>query len=742
MAKVESFRFWCQKVLPLVYDESLSYYELLCKVVEYLNNTIAAVNENTEDVAQMRTELTQFKADINATVLRLETYMNNYFDNLDVQQEINNKLDAMAASGALTNLMKPYIDTMTAGFDSRITQAQEDADTANDRISNIINLPEGSTTLDAELADIRVGADGVTYASAGDAVRGQYTKLHNVLNPVADFITGSLSANSTAYFAFNITAGHTYRLYNNTSDFISATTRETQSGSNIDDLGVVAPGQFIDYTATANAAILRIYSTAAGTFQFEDIGKRLPVLEQKVSDIYKDTAVTATANQTTYTTLNLKQNDLIVIKNNTSGIINLRTRDNPTGSNIETIGELAAGATLIYTIQADAKLLGFYANADGTVNIKTGILTQLDQMQETIDSFDETLSLPGTATESSYFNLNLKAGEVITIVNTTEGIINARTRDNPAGSNIETIGNIAVGASVTHTITTDAAYLGFYYSSTGSVTVKRGKLEEIGSQLSKRFVIGSGETYTTLRAGISEAIKYPNSIVLVKNGTYDLASEFAAEITAGAEYKYGIKLENNVHVIFSSGAYVTAEYTGEDENVTRYFNPFYTGDSGYTVENLHIKAKNTRYCIHDENGGNTGIRTVKILNSYFEFDNTTAPVNYYPQCIGGGNGEHDYIEIEGCYFKSKIAEGVATQIVSYHQDGSSSSAKSNVFIRNCYFADKGTFRATFYGTTELVSEAYLCGNSFGAQPYTAQEISGGSAPENYKIVEWNNTIRS
>lgn len=33
------FRFWCQKVLPLVYDDSLSYYELLCKVVAYLNNT-------------------------------------------------------------------------------------------------------------------------------------------------------------------------------------------------------------------------------------------------------------------------------------------------------------------------------------------------------------------------------------------------------------------------------------------------------------------------------------------------------------------------------------------------------------------------------------------------------------------------------------------------------------------------------------------------------------------------------
>lgn len=42
--KSKPFRFWCQKVLPLVYDDSLSYYELLCKVVEYLNNLIKSQN--------------------------------------------------------------------------------------------------------------------------------------------------------------------------------------------------------------------------------------------------------------------------------------------------------------------------------------------------------------------------------------------------------------------------------------------------------------------------------------------------------------------------------------------------------------------------------------------------------------------------------------------------------------------------------------------------------------------------
>ena len=37
---MKSVRFWCYKVLPLVYDDSLSYYELLCKLVNKINEII------------------------------------------------------------------------------------------------------------------------------------------------------------------------------------------------------------------------------------------------------------------------------------------------------------------------------------------------------------------------------------------------------------------------------------------------------------------------------------------------------------------------------------------------------------------------------------------------------------------------------------------------------------------------------------------------------------------------------
>ena len=118
-----AFRFWCQTVLPLVYDDSLSYYELLNKVVNYLNNVISDVSQVETNVGEIVESYNDLETYVNSNYLQLvetynqlENYVNEYFENLDVQNEINDKLDEMASSGALTVLIAPIIPQLVADW--------------------------------------------------------------------------------------------------------------------------------------------------------------------------------------------------------------------------------------------------------------------------------------------------------------------------------------------------------------------------------------------------------------------------------------------------------------------------------------------------------------------------------------------------------------------------------------------------------------------------------------------------
>lgn len=77
-----------------------------------------------------------------------------------------------AVRGQVEELDNKVLDNATD-----ISEIDSDVDVLKARMDTFASLPDGSTAGDAELEDIRVGADGVTYASAGDAVRGQVSDL-------------------------------------------------------------------------------------------------------------------------------------------------------------------------------------------------------------------------------------------------------------------------------------------------------------------------------------------------------------------------------------------------------------------------------------------------------------------------------------------------------------------------------------------------------------------------------------
>jgi lysophospholipase L1-like esterase len=102
------------------------------------------------------------------TVRRLEKYIN----------------DVIGKKANLPDTSKTIIGNISqinSDLTQEVSRATSQENLLSARIDNIASLPSGSTSGDAELMDIRVGADGVTYASAGDAVRGQTTDLKNAI---------------------------------------------------------------------------------------------------------------------------------------------------------------------------------------------------------------------------------------------------------------------------------------------------------------------------------------------------------------------------------------------------------------------------------------------------------------------------------------------------------------------------------------------------------------------------------
>ena len=95
------FTKFCMTIgnLPASYLASMTYEEQLLWFCDYLQNTvIPTVNNNAEAVEELQNLYVQLK-----------NYVDHYFDNLDVQNEINNKLDDMASDGTLENIINQQL---------------------------------------------------------------------------------------------------------------------------------------------------------------------------------------------------------------------------------------------------------------------------------------------------------------------------------------------------------------------------------------------------------------------------------------------------------------------------------------------------------------------------------------------------------------------------------------------------------------------------------------------------------
>lgn len=122
MTKIPKFRRCVLQNFPFIEQDfdALTDYELLCKVVEYLNRVIDS--ENT---------LTTQMTDLTTAFAELQSYVENYFESLDIQDEVNNKLEEMADAGTLQEIIAEYLQSNVAWTFNTVADMKEATNLTN-----------------------------------------------------------------------------------------------------------------------------------------------------------------------------------------------------------------------------------------------------------------------------------------------------------------------------------------------------------------------------------------------------------------------------------------------------------------------------------------------------------------------------------------------------------------------------------------------------------------------------------
>ena len=137
--KFEPFRFWCNKVLPLIYDDSLSYYETLCKLYALVTKLIELCNELIDAVKDLDGRVTVLEQTVdllNQELVKLKTRMDN----------VENKVENLETT--VENIQKSITNIMNTlnEYGDRITQVEGDITEINKTLLEVSNSITNITT--------------------------------------------------------------------------------------------------------------------------------------------------------------------------------------------------------------------------------------------------------------------------------------------------------------------------------------------------------------------------------------------------------------------------------------------------------------------------------------------------------------------------------------------------------------------------------------------------------------------
>ena len=155
---LKPFKKFCMTIgaIPSSYMEAMSYQELLLWFCDFLKNkVIPTVNNNAEAVSELQN-----------LFVELKNYVDNYFNNLDVQEEINNKLDEMATNGTLDNIIN---NTLFNNINQNIENLTQQLQNTNTNLSSTTSLANQNSnkisSIEEQIPSIVSGNPKGTYES-------------------------------------------------------------------------------------------------------------------------------------------------------------------------------------------------------------------------------------------------------------------------------------------------------------------------------------------------------------------------------------------------------------------------------------------------------------------------------------------------------------------------------------------------------------------------------------------------
>ena len=165
--------------------DALTNYELLCKVVEYLNLTIHDVEVLHDDVEEFSAKIDEFQ---------------HYFDNLDVQEEINNKLDQMAIDGTLTRLIGEYVDPVLNAYKQEVNSELNALSSSVDSRINALASGEPKGVYETTAALIAANPETGVYLVTDDGY--VYSFVHNAssVTQLVEYQSSGIAAGSVGLY--------------------------------------------------------------------------------------------------------------------------------------------------------------------------------------------------------------------------------------------------------------------------------------------------------------------------------------------------------------------------------------------------------------------------------------------------------------------------------------------------------------------------------------------------------------